>query len=203
VLKCGILYHKTHRISILKKELQNIMMASTHILTGVSIAFAAQTITPANDIVTFTAVMMTTIAGSLLPDIDHHNSWIGRRAWPLSIIIQMGLRHRGAVHSLLGALVTLGVAIGICLFLNFSMVYAYYFFIGYLGHLFGDCLTNSGVPLFWPIKKKVRFPVTFATGTWQETIFSMLLGGFVMWQGYNSDLLGLPEKIWEIRGFWG
>jgi len=175
------------------------MMASTHILTGVSVTFAAQTIMPANDTIIFTAVMMATIAGSLFPDIDHHNSWIGRRAWPLSIIIQMGLRHRGAIHSLLAAVIALAVVMGTCLFLTWPMVYAYYFFLGYLGHLFGDCLTNSGVPLFWPIKKKVRFPVTLATGTWQETIFSFLLGGFVMWQGYNSQLLGIPGKIWEIR----
>jgi len=179
-------------------------MASTHILTGVSIAFAAQTITPANDVVAFTAVMVPTIAGSLLPDIDHHNSWIGRRAWPLSIIIQMGLRHRGAVHSLLAAVISLVVAMGICSFLKVPVAFAYYFFFGYLGHLLGDCLTNSGIPLFWPVKKRVRFPVTLSTGTWQETIFSMLLGGFVMWQGYNSDVLGLSEKIWAIRkGFLG
>jgi inner membrane protein len=89
--------------------------------------------------------------GSLLPDIDHPQSFLGRRIPIIPQLIYDVWGHRSITHSLL-ALTTLGIATASTL--HFSPYLLLGNFIGYLSHLLGDMLTKSGIPLFWPIEKK-------------------------------------------------
>lgn len=103
--------------------------------------------------------------GSLLPDIDHPQSWIGSRFVPISFPIWAVFGHRGITHSLI-AIVSLVLILA---FYQQSMVIAGYdwllpLMIGYLSHLFADYLSNSGIPLFYPSKRKFRAPITVQTG---------------------------------------
>lgn len=125
--------------------------------------------------------------GSLLPDIDEPQSLIGRRlgfiAWPIKLVFG----HRGFTHSLIAlglALAALASATGAGLL---PPAGAAAFWVGYAGHLAGDGLTISGVPLFWPSENRVRAPLTFATG---GVVEHLLMAGL-------AALLG-----WTLRGYW-
>ncbi|MFT4304298.1 MAG: metal-dependent hydrolase [Candidatus Woesearchaeota archaeon] len=74
--------------------------------------------------------------GSLLPDIDKHTSFIGRKIKLMSFSLELIFSHRGLFHSLWVAF--------LCLFISFEL------FIGYLSHLILDMLNPKGVKLFWP-----------------------------------------------------
>ncbi len=85
------------------------------------------------------------VFGSLLPDIDHHNSKINRII-PVTQIVPTLFKHRGFFHSIWPA--------GI-LYFGFSAVglgvYGIPLTVGYLSHLFSDCLTKLGCNLLHPL----------------------------------------------------
>src|ERR1700712_4213634 len=73
------------------------MMARSHVIIGVATWIAAAPmllIHPFNPLYLGLAV-----AGSLLPDIDHPKSWVGRRTRPISTAIATTFSHRGINHS--------------------------------------------------------------------------------------------------------
>lgn len=49
------------------------------------------------------------------------------------------------------------------------------FLIGFLAHIIPDMFTSHGIKLFWPFKLSVRFPITCATGSVGESLFSSLM----------------------------
>ena len=51
--------------------------------------------------------------------------------------------------------------------------------VGYLSHLLGDWLTNSGVPLLWPSKRRFVSPLKLCTGDFREYILALLMYGWV------------------------
>jgi inner membrane protein len=131
--------------------------------------------------------------GALLPDIDEENSYIGRRFFFLSLPIRMIFGHRGFTHSLLALLL---VSIGVY-FLPIDEPYQVAFIIGFGSHILADFLTNSGVPLFYPLDKRFKFFFTFNTGGAIEYIFifflSLIIFGFSLY--YQGSLLLLEAQI--------
>jgi len=112
---------------------------------------------------------LAVLVGTLLPDIDHPKSWVGKRAKMLSYPIILIFGHRGITHSLLivGALFYTAFALDSWL-LN-------WFAIGYVGHLIGDYLTDSGIPLFYPYKRNFRFVLVGSTGGISEHLMVFLV----------------------------
>lgn len=101
--------------------------------------------------------------GTMVPDLDHTGSKLGRVMLPLSWVLSRfsghGSGRRGAVtHSLVAmAVFTLLWAAGTAAvaeslfprspwFMQASVVG---FMVGYFSHLFADCLTKGGTPLLW------------------------------------------------------
>jgi len=88
------------------------------------------------------------LVGSLLPDIDEPNSYMGRQfifiSEPLKLL---GIKHRTWSHSIFFIIpfIVLGLIIN-----------PIFYFIGYgiFMHILEDMITNSGVPLFYPLIKK-------------------------------------------------
>lgn len=109
--------------------------------------------------------------GAWLPDIDHPQSSVGRRFWPLSWLISKIFGHRGITHSAIGASLVL---YGAYYLLNGHFVVWLGLALGYVSHLIGDMLTVSGCPLFWPLRIPVRFPVHVRTGTLGEIAILLL-----------------------------
>ena len=108
------------------------------------------------------------VLGSLLPDIDEPNSYIGQRSFGLAHLVKKRFGHRGMTHSLL---CWLGISI-ICLF--FSNPFTLGISIGYFFHLLGDLFSISGIPLFAPFKKdKIKMWLRYRTGgVIEQIIFS-------------------------------
>lgn len=110
----------------------------------------------------FTSVTVITLAviSSLVPDICHAQSKIGRRFKLISYLIRMVFGHRTFTHSLL--------FIGIIIFLLYLIQTPDYYLssivFGLLSHVILDMLTPRGVKLFYPVPISVKFPVVFKTG---------------------------------------
>lgn len=124
---------------------------------------------------------MAAAIGGLLPDLDHPESVLGRRLKLLSLPLSALCGHRGTTHSLIAVIALLGALSGLATFpagQHLDSVIAP-LIIGYLSHLFGDSLTPSGIPLFWPAKKTYSFNL-FKTKSWQETavVGTLTLGVF-------------------------
>ena len=101
-------------------------------------------------------------------DIDIKNSRAGNR-WYFRPL-QWMTRHRGVLHSLFSAFIlSLIVA-------SFSLWAGFGFFVGYISHLFLDCLTKSGVRLFWPFGWRIKGFVK-AGGVAEDIIFVLLFLG--------------------------
>jgi inner membrane protein len=94
-----------------------------------------------------------TLFGSLLPDIDHTKSWIGKAFFPLAKWLSVNYGHRTITHSVF-------FLVGLCIislfvekvFRNdFSVTIILFFSV--LSHLIFDMVTLQGIPLFYPFYK--------------------------------------------------
>lgn len=97
--------------------------------------------------------------GSLLPDLDHPNSRIGRRLPSLSKITYNAFGHRGFTHTLFALIlfVTGLFFLGKIIPNEFMLLYPSLVIglaSGYASHLLLDALTMSGIPLLYPIVKR-------------------------------------------------
>jgi inner membrane protein len=145
------------------------MMAGAHVALGAAawLAAAPRLGLPAMDPVS----LGLAVAGSLLPDIDHPHSWVGRRVWPLSTIIAAVLGHRGATHSLLAV-----VGCGWLLFHDGTpRALVAPVLVGYLSHLVGDLLTPRGLRLAWPLKGTWALPLCRTGSPFEPVVVTALL----------------------------
>ena len=157
------------------------MLAFTHIAAGcassllVSGALNAQ---PSQAIL----VLGGGILGSMMPDIDHPQSAFGKRVLPLSIPIATLFGHRGITHSLLAVAGMSWLIWWSLHHLQWHQGYAVPVVAGvatgYLSHLAGDWLTNSGVPLLWPSSRRFVSPLRLCTGDLREYLLAFVMYGW-------------------------
>lgn len=96
-----------------------------------------------------TKSLIFVLFGSLIPDLDYSRSKIGRKII-FSKLLNILFGHRNFFHSLL-----FGFILSFFVFLIFNK-YWVFILIGYLSHLFLDCLTKEGVMLFYPFEFKIK-----------------------------------------------
>lgn len=96
-----------------------------------------------------------TLIGSVLPDIDHKSSILGK-SFPF---ISRFLKHRGFTHSI--------VFLFLCYIINPFLM------IGAATHLIADMMTGKGIKLVWPMDKYIHFPLSkhIVTNGKFETLF--------------------------------
>ena len=112
--------------------------------------------------------------GALLPDIDHPQSWVGRRARLVSRMLAAVVTHRGVTHSL--------VAMALCLVLmRAHRAWGSPIAVGYLSHLVADLLTPRGLRLAWPLRRRWAVPLC-RTGSPAEP---MIVGALLLWAGWR------------------
>jgi membrane-bound metal-dependent hydrolase YbcI (DUF457 family) len=78
--------------------------------------------------------------------------------------------------------------------------------LGSLVHVAGDWVTNSGVPLWWPLLRDgrrwslVHAPVTFSTGTPTEAelVTPFLVAGFAVAAGFATGVVPLLFHAWMV-----
>ncbi|PTQ51909.1 MAG: Membrane-bound metal-dependent hydrolase YdjM, induced during SOS response [Hydrogenibacillus schlegelii] len=122
------------------------------------------------------SIAAATVIGSLLPDIDHPGSKLGRRVPVISHIMYL-FGHRGVTHSLLFVLILAAAG-------HFAWTPAYGLALGAAVHIAADMFTPSGVPLFWPLGRRYSLfgfrtggVVDFLLGTAASALTVLLVFG--------------------------
>lgn len=148
------------------------MMARSHVVFGISAwAGLSAMSAPAPSFAGFGGVVL----GALLPDIDHPSSTVGRPLFFISKPLARITGHRTVTHSLLGLSLLLS-----CLYLTNSMtLFGKGIACGVASHLVGDFITKGGIPLFWPIKRRFSFPISFVTGGLVESVVVYALAALI------------------------
>ena len=158
------------------------MMAGSHVVVGMAAwVWAAPHLgqSPLDP-----AALALATAGALLPDIDHPQSWVGRRIRVVSRPLAATVGHRGVTHSVLAVIVC-------CLLLrwdNVSHAIAAPLIVGYLSHLAADLLTSSGLRLAWPLRRRYAIPLC-RTGSPSEFV---IVAGLLVWVGATVLRLNGP-----------
>ena len=135
-------------------------------------------------------------AGSLLPDLDHPQSALGRIFFFLSIPLNQKFGHRKAVHGffLWAVLSMCGILWEPALFLG----------LGALSHCFIDCWNVSGVQALEPFSEKVCVLFNrswrIVTGSRNEIVVMVIFGSVAWGGGYIGTFGGIKAVIGEIIG---
>src|SRR5512145_1946750 len=103
------------------------MMAGSHVVVGAALWAMAAKLGGGNP--ADPQALAAAALGSLLPDIDHPQSWAGRKLRPLSVPLSLLVGHRGITHSALAVLGGLAVLVTMGLGWMAAPVV-----IGYLSH---------------------------------------------------------------------
>lgn len=149
-------------------------MARSHVIIGVATWVAAA---PLLHIRALDPLYLgLAVAGSLLPDIDHPQSWVGRRTRPVSTAIASALGHRGITHSVVAVV---GLAL-LLLHAGYRRAWVSALIVGYLSHLAADMLTPQGLRLAWPLQRTWGVPLC-RTGSGMELAIVTVVGAGTAW----------------------
>lgn len=160
------------------------MMAGSHMVVGAALWAVTAKLGGGNP--AEPGALGAAVLGSLLPDIDHPQSWAGRKMRAISVPLSLLVGHRGITHS------AVAVVAGLALLLVMGMGWmAAPVVVGYLSHLLADSLTPSGVPLLWPSRR--RFTLNLCqTGSVTEIGLVAAIAALGGWAA-GVDLTDLPR----------
>lgn len=162
------------------------MTVSTHVSTAIALSTLSMLGLHTSGIYTmdpnFIATFILAVAiGSVFPDIDEPESWIGRRTIFISNFIKFIFGHRGMTHTILSSILIFISVFMLSKYLKINETGIYLsvgFAVGWLLHSIGDAHTKGGVPLFLPFSKKKFYVLPkilrFKTNSWVEYFYSFL-----------------------------
>ena len=93
------------------------------------------------------------ILASILPDIDHTKSPIGKLAYPLARYLDRHFGHRTLTHSLLCFIPLILLSTTLEKLYSSTLHLTLIFTFSYASHLIFDMMTKEGVPLLYPFNK--------------------------------------------------
>ena len=170
------------------------MTGKTHVAIGM---VAALTVASEQTLENQLLVVLASVVGSLLPDIDHSKAklnqkllFIKNRSYRTLFYLQsqnkvLGLlalffffiavsSHRSFSHSIVGFLIVSSIVKLITDKYKLAAIYSG-FVIGYVLHLMTDFFTAKGIELFYPLKIKVSSPLIINTkSSLDDIIFTLL-----------------------------
>jgi len=155
------------------------MNGANHMATSLAISYLASNLLGYPQDLTFQmAYYSGAVIGSLLPDIDHPGSYLGRRTWGIFVPDSWKQKiasktHRKLTHyleiilplTLLVKIVIIPISPGLGIGL----------LLGYISHLLADMMTPSGIPSILFNTKKLRFPWTFKSNSREEYLVTLLV----------------------------
>jgi inner membrane protein len=142
------------------------MMYKTHIASSLAVGAGIANIIAIPFSIGYVAGLTL---GSLLPDIDEPNSYLGRRSLGISYLIHKKLGHRGLTHSLAAWIV---FSVYCCILPNsFTLGLS----MGYLFHIIGDFFSVTSVPLLSPFHeyRPQKMLFSYRTGSFTEEIIKI------------------------------
>lgn len=129
---------------------------------------------------------------SMIPDIDHEGSKLGRRIPKISKALSNHLGHRGLTHAPIIYILAYVFMRNQGLYISIALG----FLVGALSHLLLDMFNSMGVPLFLPVSKQ-RFRVArIRTRSKGESIFCKVL---MVWLAY----VVVTTFVYEITRLFG
>lgn len=146
------------------------MMFRNHLV--VTTAVAITVVKHADFALPLWLLLVAIYVGSLLPDLDHPSSTIGRRFLFISLPLSGLFGHRQITHSLWPFVIILWVFS----YEPSTMTLILAFMIGYASHLLADLVSDSGVPLFWPFQRRVGIKLCSSGSVTEPIIAFGLLG---------------------------
>ena len=154
------------------------MTGKTHIIGGLAASLAFAQVTSYDPVL----LVGAGVIGAVLPDICHGGSKIGRAFPVVSKVINKIFGHRSFTHSLL--------FLAIMAFLMNSFVtnksVTAGVLVGMASHLVLDMATRNGIKLLFPLKIRVRFPLTTRTGGTVEYVVLAALSLLSVYFGYEA-----------------
>lgn len=159
-------------------------------VTGITLSFFDINIF-SNELYLFTCVF-----GSLLPDIDHTKSIIGKIFYPIAKYLDNNFGHRTITHSL----TFLAPLFLIILILELNIINPFYersgiafslvFLFSFFSHLILDMLTVQGIPMFYPfLKNPCVIPANptlrFRSGNIKSEAIALFIFTFVLFTSYD------------------
>ena len=154
------------------------MTGKTHIIGGLTAGLAFAQITNYDPVL----LVGSGVFGAVLPDICHSGSKIGRTFPVISKVVNLLFGHRSFTHSLL--FLILIAALLHTFVLNESVRAG--ILVGIASHIVLDMATTNGVKMLFPIKIRVRFPITLKTGGVVESFVLAVLSLLSVYFGYEA-----------------
>ncbi|MBS3095761.1 metal-dependent hydrolase [Candidatus Woesearchaeota archaeon] len=142
------------------------MMYKTHMAFGVLLGLIAMEYFDVNKYMFIGAAVF----GSLFVDVDEASSYMGKRTWPVSNMVELFFGHRGIFHSIwMAGLIFLGFYLFGLLNIGIG------FLIGYGSHLIADMMTVEGVRIFYPLSKFSIRGFARTDGIFEKIFFTLVL----------------------------
>lgn len=171
------------------------MTAPNHIVGGIAITGISLSFWDIN-IFSNSIYLSLCIFSSLLPDIDHTKSIIGKMFYPLAKYLDTKFGHRTLTHSL----VFLTPIFIFFLFFELNIINPYFdrtgtdfsliFLFAFISHLILDMLTVQGIPLFYPFMKNpcvipANPTLRFRSGNIKSEAIALFIFTFVLFSSYD------------------
>lgn len=153
------------------------MTGKTHIIGGLAASLAYAQFSDGDPVL----LVGAGVIGAIIPDICHGGSKIGRALPLLSKVINTLFGHRSFTHSLL-FLVIMGILLNS--FVSNEAVQEG-IMVGMISHLVLDMATRNGIKLLFPLKTRVRLPITTRTGGAVESVVMAVLSVLSVYFGYE------------------
>lgn len=147
------------------------MLVATHIITTLNIMALPLTVLNVSLTQTYIYLVMASLLGTLLPDIDEPDSTIGKRFPFLAYPINIFFGHRTITHNIVFAVtvILIGYAMNSIFIIGLG--------IGIVSHIIGDSITLGGIngalfPIVLSNKKFALLPYSlrFKVGSVEEYI---------------------------------
>lgn len=150
------------------------MNYKTHMNGGILLGLYMICRVPKQSVLTSGLLLGGAIVGSLFPDIDHKNSYIGQKAKSVSKAINKFAGHRKLFHAPLIYLFLYSIGIGM-IKEKLGLVLINGLFLGIFSHLILDSFTIGGLPWFYPFsKKKVSLAKVKTNGKLEDILCGIL-----------------------------
>jgi inner membrane protein len=152
------------------------MKSNTHLLGGVAAGAIYKTITelPPETLQHELTFYGAAVFGSLLPDLCHPGSYLGKKTSFLSKTISKTFGHRTITHSWIMILLILQLPEWIDWIYKESLSMG--LAAGVISHILLDAATSRGVQLLYPLPIRFRLPLYTKTGSKSESTVASIIG---------------------------
>lgn len=164
------------------------MTAKGHMLLASTLSFGALTyakqhypLFAPSSLIPLAVIIGGVISGSIFPDIDEDESYIGNKLKLFSIVVSSIFKHRTFTHYLITPVLCLLLTYYFIEPLSYTQLFFYAFSAGILMHDLGDMLTNGGIRgFFFPLFPNTRIALLpsflrFSTFSLTEYVFIGLI----------------------------